>query len=217
MQSHLRAAAGISLADVLPYGRSYGEKVRFSACSSDWAHCQPGDLFVAIVGDEEDGHEFAREAVERGAVMVLAERPLALPVPVCVVEDTREAYGHVCQALAGHPAARLSVIGVTGTNGKTTTSLLIQSILHAAGRPSGSLTSLGYDDTVESEPAKRTTSQPEQAKWMAQMLANGCSHAVVELSSRELATRRPAGVKLQAAVLTNLRRDHLDFHGSLAN
>ena len=92
------------------------------SCSVDSRRCRPGDLFVALAGSRHDGHDFAAEAVARGAVAVLAQRPIAgISVPQCVVPDTRAALGRLCQALAGNPSRRLKVIGITGTNGKTTT------------------------------------------------------------------------------------------------
>lgn len=218
MQPALDARRGIRLADAFPEGTVLGGDVRFSSCTSDSRACQPGDLYVAVLGAEHDGHDFAADAVRRGAVAVLAEQPLALGVPVCVVRDTRVALGAVSQALAGYPARRLDAIGVTGTNGKTSTCLLLASILRQAGQVAGLTTSLSNGDGLEATPAHRTTpSQVELAGWLARMAANHCSHAVIEVSSHALAQRQLAGIELAAAVLTNVRRDHLELHGSLPN
>jgi UDP-N-acetylmuramoyl-L-alanyl-D-glutamate--2,6-diaminopimelate ligase len=149
---------------------------------------------------------------------VIAECHLALPTPLYIVPDSREAYGRICHRLADSPSRHLCTVGVTGTNGKTTTSLLIASLLQAAGHPTGVLNSLVYDDTDRCQPAPQTTPPaPELAKWLSRMRDNGCSHAVVEASSRALADRTTAGLELDAAVLTNMRRDHLDLHGSIFN
>ncbi|MEX0676259.1 MAG: UDP-N-acetylmuramoyl-L-alanyl-D-glutamate--2,6-diaminopimelate ligase [Pirellulales bacterium] len=192
--------------------------VRVASCSCDSRACRPGDLFVAISGTRVDGHDYALEAVARGAAAIVAERPLAAGVPVCVVPDSREALGQICQALAGRPSRRLRVIGVTGTNGKTTTSQLIASVLAAGGYRAGVLGTLGYSDGIEAAPADLTTpAAPVLAHWLARMVSAGCSHAVVEISSHAIAQRRIAGLELAAACLTNLARDHLDYHETLLN
>ena len=219
MQQTIRRACGISLRQTLPKSRIFGaDDIHATSCCSDSRACRPGDLFVAVVGVERDGHDYVQEALANGAVAVLAERPLPVGVPTCVVSDTRRALGQVCQSLAGNPGNQLRVIGVTGTNGKTTTGMLIASVLATAGKAPGITGSLGYCDGVETAPAYRTTPAPtELAEWMARMVASGCSHAVVEVSSQALAQRRVAGIEFDAAVLTNVRREHLDYHGSLLN
>ena len=210
---------GVSLRDVLPDGRAFGAAdIRTTSCCSDSRRCRQGDLFVALVGAEEDGHEYARDAVRRGARAVLGERHVPVDVPTYLVNDTRYAYARVCQALAGNPSQHMHVIGVTGTSGKTTTSMLITAVLEAGGYRSGIMGSLGYSDSIDSAAASSATpSPPELADWLARMRANGCSHAVLELSSIALARHQAAGVELSAGCLTNVRRDHLDYHGSLLN
>ena len=211
---------GVSLGETFPRSRIFGagEDVRFTSCCADSRKCQPGDLFVALLGKAQDGHDFAQEALARGATAVLAERLLPVPAPICVVQDTRDAFGQVCHALAGQPTSQMQVIGVSGTHGKTSTSVLLSAILQAAQKPCGLLTSLGRFDGCQQLTASQTTPpQAELAHQFSQMLANGCSHAVVELSSRGLAEHRLAGTSLSGAILTNLRRDHLDIHGSLEN
>ena len=143
MQDILHRVRGISLRETLPGGadlrrhRHPGVLLR-----QRLARASPGDLYVALVDAEGDGHFQAREAVQKGASAILAERPLALGVPTCVVDDTREALGRVCQSLAGRPSDKLRVVGVTGTNGKTTTAHLIAAVMRAADRIVGSTTSL---------------------------------------------------------------------------
>jgi UDP-N-acetylmuramoyl-L-alanyl-D-glutamate--2,6-diaminopimelate ligase len=213
------SAGGVSLRQALPKTRFLGtDDISVVSCSSDSRRCHPGDLFVALSGPELDGHDHASEAVRRGAAAVLAERLLPLDVPQCLVPDTREAYGRLCQALAGRPSESLRVVGVTGTHGKTTTSLLVASVLSGLGQPVGSVTSLAYCDGFDSAaPASPTPTAPELATWMSRMNASGCDSAVLEVSSRALARRQTAGIEFDAAVLTNIRRDHLDEHGSLLN
>jgi UDP-N-acetylmuramoyl-L-alanyl-D-glutamate--2,6-diaminopimelate ligase len=219
MQQLLDCADGLHLREILPHGRFIGTRdIRVRSCCSDPRNCRPGDVYVAIVDADGDGHDEVDKAVARGAIAVVSERLLPTRVPCCVVADSREAYGQICQRLAGQPDQTLRLVGVTGTHGKTTTALLITAILQAADRNVGVTCSLGYSDGETMAAATAATPPShELARWLAQMVATGCSHGVVEVSSDALATRRLSGVSLDAAVLTNLRRDHLDLHGNLAN
>ncbi|MCE9548641.1 MAG: UDP-N-acetylmuramoyl-L-alanyl-D-glutamate--2,6-diaminopimelate ligase [Planctomycetia bacterium] len=215
-----RQPVGVSLRELLPDARFQGvADLQVTACSTDSRTCRPGDLFVAICGSETDGHEHVDEAIARGAVAILAERPLpCFGVPICLVKDTRQALGHVCQALVGNPSHHLPVIGVTGTNGKTTTSCLIASILHEANQQAAIAGTLGYCDGLRTRPAPLTTPGPTMlADWLARSEVRGCTHAVLEVSSHALAQHRTAGIEFDVACITNVRRDHLDFHGTLAN
>jgi UDP-N-acetylmuramoyl-L-alanyl-D-glutamate--2,6-diaminopimelate ligase len=182
-------------------------------------HVRPGDVFVAVTGATCDGHDFASEAIRRGAKALLVERLLPCgDVPTCVVPDTRNAFGRLCQALAGDPSRQMKVIGVTGTNGKSTTVSLIASVLRHAGARPGVLGSLGYFDGVSVAAGSHTTPPaPVLADWLARMAANGCSHAVVEVSSHALSQSRLSGIEFDAVCVTNVRRDHLDYHGSVQN
>jgi UDP-N-acetylmuramoyl-L-alanyl-D-glutamate--2,6-diaminopimelate ligase len=219
MQRSRKRQFGVSLNEQFPTAQTFGAgEVRVGSCCSNAKQCREGDVYVALVDEDGDGHEAAHEAIQRGAVAVLSERFLPVDVPVYVVDDTRIAYGQLCQRLAGQPADALRMIGVTGTNGKTTTSMLIASVLDAAEQRVGVTSTLGYSDSVDNLPANRTTPvAPELASWLRRMQSNGCSHAVVELSSRGLSEQRAAGIQFDAAILTNLRRDHLDVHGSVKN
>lgn len=219
MRSSHSYTAGVSLRQLLPEGQYFGGgDIRFRSCCGDSRTCQQGDLFVALVGRQHDGHDFVDEAVRRGAVGVLCERPLPVRVPSYIVEDTREAYGRVCHELAGHPSRTLRTIGVSGSYGKTITSLLLAGILEAANEPIGILGSMGYCDGRKMVSDVVTTpTSPELARWLAQSADNGCTHVIVEASSEALATRRLAGVELDAAIMTNVRRVHQDLHGSVLN
>ena len=218
MQTPTPSPGVVSLEQLFPQGLLYGGNVSARGCSSDWRRIRHGDLFVAVVDEHGDGHEQARRAVDRGAVAVIAERPLQLSVPICIVEDTREALGHVCQTLAGHPANQLVTIAVSGTSGKTVTGELIASVLRAAGHRTGSLTTLGWHDGESLETNGNRLHSPETlAQILGQAAANACSHVVLEVSSAALAQRTTAGLDWDVAVLTNLRSDHLDLHGTLPN
>jgi len=215
MERRASTVRGVSLRELLPDAQLLGaDDIRVQSCACDSRRCRPGDLFVALTGAQHDGHDFAAEAVARGAVAVLASRPLTnLGVPVCFVPDTAVAHGLLCQALVDHPSRRVRVIGVTGTNGKTTTSHLIAGVLAAAGYRVGMLGTLGYCDGEVVAPAGHTTPPaPAIASWLARMEANGCSHAVVEASSHSLAQHRLAGVDVDVACVTNVRQDHFDYH-----
>jgi UDP-N-acetylmuramoyl-L-alanyl-D-glutamate--2,6-diaminopimelate ligase len=174
-------------------------------------------LFVAIAEADNDGHDHASEAARKGAAAVICERPLPVfDVPLVVVQDSRIAYGRLCQALVGNPSQQLKVIGVTGTHGKTTVARLLTSIFRAAGGSAGTLDSFGYWDGMNDRPAAGLC-PPLLARSLAQMNASGASHAVVEVSSRELSRHVLAGVTLDAVCITHVGKNHISWHGSLAN
>lgn len=192
--------AGVSLRSVLPEAQFPSRNDVFvRSCSSDPDRCRPGDLFIAQCAGEGDGHEWADAAVARGAAAIVAERYIPASVPVVQVADTREALGEVCQALAGYPSHSMTTIGVSGTSGKTVTSMLIAAMLEAAGRTVGVTSSVGYSDSLEQAAAPVTTPRaPVLANWMGRMVTAGCTEAVIEVSSRALAERRVAGVAFDA-------------------
>ncbi|NLS92389.1 MAG: UDP-N-acetylmuramoyl-L-alanyl-D-glutamate--2,6-diaminopimelate ligase [Planctomycetaceae bacterium] len=209
----------VRLGEVLPeIDTADAGAVTFDAVERDSRRVQPGDLFVAMAGPDHDGLEFADEAIHRGCAAVVADRRPRTPLaaPLVLVPDARQAYGQLCHAVAGYPSRQLKVIGVTGTNGKTTTSCLIASILNAAGFPTGLIGTLGVFDGEEFGPSGLTTPPADElARWLARMAINGCTHAVMEVSSHALDQNRTAGVELDAACVTNVRRDHLDYHPSI--
>jgi UDP-N-acetylmuramoyl-L-alanyl-D-glutamate--2,6-diaminopimelate ligase len=220
MPDIISCAPGVSLRQLLPEATIFGaDDIVVQACTADSRTCRAGDLFVALMGCHVDGHDYVAQAVSRGAAAILTERYVpAAGVPICVAPDSRAVFGQICQALAGSPSQRMNVIGVTGTNGKTSTCWLIASVLQAAGYSAGLMGTIVNSDgqTVDSS-GMTTPAAPMLADWLARMAANGCSHAVLEVSSHALAQSRTAGIEFDAACITNVRRDHLDFHNSLEN
>lgn len=205
----------VSLRTLFPRAELIGaEDIRVTSCTCDSRRCRPGDVFVATRGSQVDGHQFASEAAASGAVAILSQRPLPqVALPNCIVPDSREAYGLLCQALAGNPSHRLRTVGITGTNGKTTTSFLTASVLEAAGCSPGVMGTLGYFDGLDVKPATLTTPPtPVLARWLGRMEANDCTHAVLEVSSHALCQSRVAGITFDVACVTNVRHDHLDYH-----
>jgi UDP-N-acetylmuramoyl-L-alanyl-D-glutamate--2,6-diaminopimelate ligase len=166
-----------------------------------------GALFCCVPGEQVDGHAFAPEAVERGAVALLCDRRLGLGVPEVRVADVRAAMGPVAAAVHGHPSAALQVVGVTGTNGKTTTTWLLQAVLEAAGRPTGLIGTLSGTRT--------TPEAPDLQALLADLRDEGKRAVAMEVSSHALALHRVDGTRFAVAVFTNLGRDHLDFHESV--
>jgi UDP-N-acetylmuramoyl-L-alanyl-D-glutamate--2,6-diaminopimelate ligase len=173
----------------------------------DSRQVRPGWAFACVVGDRLDGHDFAGAAVEAGAAALLVERPLAFDVPQVVVRDVRRAMGWFAAGVHGHPATKLRTIGITGTNGKTTTSHLVAAILQGAGietRVQGTLS--GVRTTPEATDLQRL---------LAGFVDDGVEAVVMEVSSHALALHRVAGMEFDVAVFTNLGRDHLDLHESM--
>jgi UDP-N-acetylmuramoyl-L-alanyl-D-glutamate--2,6-diaminopimelate ligase len=173
----------------------------------DSRQVRPGSAFACVTGEHFDGHEFAATAVELGAVLLLVERALPIDVPQIVVTDVRRAMGHAAAAVHGHPSAKLRMIGITGTNGKTTTTHLLGSILGAAGYEQRQLGTLSG--------VRTTPEAPDLQRQLAEFVEDGVDAVVMEVSSHALALHRVAGTRFAAAVFTNLGRDHLDLHGSM--
>ena len=212
-------ADGISVQQILPQAKLIGaNSVNVSSCCGKWEECQPGDLYVAILGADVDGHDFCPQAIERGATAIITERLVATSAPQILVNDSRQAYGRICHALAGRPSQRLTTIGVSGSVGKTVTSHLVHSIFETAGHNTGRSSSLGVSvgKNIPTIPAKELN-PPLIAEQMAQMAMNNCTHAVIEVSSRDLAKRNFSGVALDVAVLTNMRDQDIDFHTTSGN
>ena len=191
-------------------------EVRVSAVTHRTDDVRPGALFCCLPGAVTDGHLHAPRAVEAGAVALVCSRPLPLEVPQVVVADPRAAMARVAAALYGHPSRRLKVAGVTGTNGKTTTSLLLQAVLEAGGNTSEVLGTLsGRRDDGPGRRPGTTPDSPDLQAFLAAAVARGSRAAVLEVSSHALVQHRVDAVWFEVAVFTNLSPEHLDFHGTM--
>ena len=175
-----------------------------------------GALFFAVPGERADGHEFAADAVERGAVALVVERRLDLPVPQVVVSDARAAMASAADVFFGAPSRELEVVGVTGTSGKTTTSFLLFAILAAAGRRPGLLGTVEARVGGERRGVVRTTPEAiDLQRLFREMLEAGDRSCAMEASSHASVLQRLDHVRFAALVFTNLTQDHLDFHGDM--
>jgi UDP-N-acetylmuramoyl-L-alanyl-D-glutamate--2,6-diaminopimelate ligase len=183
---------------------------------------EPGGIFVARRGLTVDGHDFIDDAIERGAAAIVGEHELyQLPVPYVRVKNAQEATGYLAAAYHDFPSRKLLVIGITGTDGKTTTATLLHSILKVATKDHVGLISTVAADlgaaSVDTGLHVTTPSAPQIQALLAKMVANGLTHCVLEMTSHGLAQGRLNGVDVDIAVLTNLTHEHLDFHGSFEN
>ncbi|NLF80061.1 MAG: UDP-N-acetylmuramoyl-L-alanyl-D-glutamate--2,6-diaminopimelate ligase [Clostridia bacterium] len=188
-----------------------------SGLAYDSRKVQPGNIFVAIPGGQFDGHDFAPQAAERGAAVLIGERELSVgDTPYIVVPDSRRALAALSAAFYNYPDRRLRLIGVTGTNGKTTTTYMIKWLLESAGHKVGlvgTIHDLAGDKVL---PATHTTPESlELFQLFALMEQEGCDYVVIEASSHALAQGRVSACNFAAAVFTNLTQDHLDYHGDI--
>jgi UDP-N-acetylmuramoyl-L-alanyl-D-glutamate--2,6-diaminopimelate ligase len=198
-------------------GGSVGDTT-VTSVAYDSRQAGPGALFVALRGVKADGTEFARDAIKRGAVAIVSdsERPEGVTVPWIRVEDARTALAALSAEFFGHPSDELTLVGITGTNGKTTTAYLLTSIFEAAGMRSGRIGTVGYRIGDREFDASRTTPEaPDVQRMLREMVDEGCTACVMEVSSHALSLRRADHLRFAAAIFTNLTRDHLDFHGDM--
>src|SRR5579884_1050110 len=177
---------------------------------------QPGTLFFCVPGFTRDGHEFAPDAVARGAAALVVERPLGLGVPEIRVASVRAAMAPAAARFFGDPTARLETVGVTGTNGKTTTAFLVRALLEADGRQTGLLGTVKSVIGGEERPVERTTPEAiDLQRTFREMVEAGDRACAMEVSSHALELHRADAIHFAAAIFTNLTQDHLDFHGTM--
>jgi len=189
-----------------------------SGIAYDSRAVEPGQVFVALKGQRVDGAVFARQAIERGAVAIVSEQaaPPDIGVPWAIVGNARLALALLAAGFYRHPSREMQVVGITGTNGKTTTTHLLASIFEAAGITCGVLGTVSYRIGDEVTEATRTTPEaPDVQRWLRKMVDRGCGACVMEVSSHALSLARVDGMMFAAGVFTNLTRDHLDFHADM--
>ena len=213
-----------SLNDILsalPNSQSPIPNPQITGIAIDNRKVQPGDLFVAMRGGSADGHDFIADAIQRGAAAVVGEREIdGLAIPYIRVENSRQALTYIAAAFYGNPGQKLTVIGVTGTDGKTTTSNLLYRILIAAGLKAGLISTVNAvigDEVLDTGFHVTTPDAPDVQRYLACMVSAGLTHVVLETTSHGLAQHRVDAVQYDIAVVTNITHEHLDQHGSYEN
>lgn len=223
--SHLLEGVRVSKLFEMQYGRTVvTQDLQVGSVQYDSRKVKPGDMFVAIQGNEVDGHAFIDNAVMNGAIVVVVQNDAArsdyfflhASVVKVVVPDTRGALAKIAANYYGHPSRSLLLVGVTGTNGKTTTTHLIKSILEVGGEKAGLIGTIEYAIGDEVQLATHTTPESlEVNSLLARMVQKGCTAAVMEVSSHSLVQHRVDGLSFRAGIFTNLTQDHLDYHGTM--
>ncbi len=182
---------------------------------------KPGFMFFALHGQNQDGNQFIQDAVTRGAAAVVSDQAASIshgPAIIIRVSDSRQAMAELAAAFHNNPSASLQVVGITGTNGKTTTAFMLRDIFTDAGRRTGLIGTVAYEIGDRTIPASRTTPESVDLQDMlAQMVHVGCQSAIMEVSSHALIQKRVAGIDFDVAVFTNLTHDHLDYHVTKEN
>ncbi len=191
--------------------------VSVDAITDDSRAVSAASLFVAVKGEQVDGHEFIPAAVRGGMVALVSQQPVSgMSLPSVRVDDSKKALGLLGSCFYGDPSSKIQMIGVTGTNGKTTTTYVCKALLEALGHPVGLIGTVAYQIGERTIPATHTTpGSLELQQLLATMVASGCATAVMEVSSHALAQDRTSGCEYDVAVFSNLTQDHLDFHKTM--
>ena len=193
------------------------EDIEIKDVTGDSRRVEPGSVFVCIKGGNIDGHEYAAAAKRNGAAWIVAERDTGIEEQI-IVPNSRAAYAVMCANINGRPAEKMKLIGVTGTNGKTTITYLIKHILESAGKKVGLIGTIQNVIGDVALPAKYTTPDAAELHVIFSRMANaGCEYVVMEVSSQALDQKRTYGLRFETAVFTNLTQDHLDYHGTMEN
>ncbi|MEN8139919.1 MAG: UDP-N-acetylmuramoyl-L-alanyl-D-glutamate--2,6-diaminopimelate ligase [Thermodesulfobacteriota bacterium] len=207
----------------LPGGKGLApEELSINEICIDSRQVRPGTLFVALRGVAADGHDYLSAALAAGATGLVVEDDSSLPadvaVPVLKVTSSRHALGQIAANYYDHPAAKMTMVAITGTNGKTTCSYLLEEVLAEAGFNPAVIGTVNYRFNGQEQAASHTTPEPVRLQGLlAEMAAGGVSHVIMEVSSHSLSQDRVAGIMFDCGIFTNLSRDHLDFHGDMAS
>src|SRR3954466_1218083 len=206
----------MTLREVLGAAARDAPPVAVSGLAYDNRLVTPGTLFFCVPGFTPDGHDLAPDAIARGAAALVVERPLGTPVPEVRVADVRAAMAPAAAAFHGDPTRTLRAVGITGTNGKTTTAFLVRGLLEAAGRRTGLVGTITAVVGGEERPMVRTTPEAiDLQRMFAEMRDAGDQAVVMEVSSHALALHRADAIHWAVAIFTNLTQDHLDFHPTM--
>lgn len=202
-------------AQVLNYPRN-GGNTDIRNVTIDSRRAKQGSVFVALSGTAVNGEDYVEDAVQRGVSAVISTAKHDVNVPLWVCKDTHVALAAICSELYGHPEKKIKLVGITGTNGKTTTAYLLKSILEASGKRTGLIGTIKYEIGERIIPGDMTTpSTIEIYDYLSQMVGAGLEWCIMEVSSHGLAQRRTEGFNFDAAVFTNLSQDHLDYHKNM--
>jgi UDP-N-acetylmuramoyl-L-alanyl-D-glutamate--2,6-diaminopimelate ligase len=192
--------------------------INITAVEYDSRKVRPGALFFCISGFKTDGHLYAPDAVAKGAAALMVTHRLELDIPQIVVDDARIAMALIAREFYGRPDERMKMIGITGTNGKTTTTYMIKSVLEHSGKKAGLIGTIVNMIGQQELPTERTTPEsPDLFALLARMADEGCAEVVMEVSSHSLALGRVSGITFEVGVFSNLTQDHLDFHETFDN
>ncbi len=205
-----------TLLKALPLVKPALENPEITAIVNDHRKVEPGSMFICIKGHRVDGHEFAQEAAEKGAAAIISEKPLSLSLPVMVVNDTKHAMAVLADVFYGHPTEKMHLVGITGTNGKTTTSFMIEEIFREASLKTGLIGTISMkigDRVIETKNTTPDTIVLQET--FAEMVSEGVDATVMEVSSHALVQGRVDGCDFDVAVFTNLSQDHLDYHQTM--
>jgi UDP-N-acetylmuramoyl-L-alanyl-D-glutamate--2,6-diaminopimelate ligase len=208
-----------AVAATVPYRLLGSTDTAIQGISFDTRRLQPGELFVAVCEANRDGHQFIADALARGAAAIVAEREPTAPinVPLVLVDRSKRALAYLADAFYGQPSRQLRLIGVTGTDGKTTTCELTAHLLRQHGHTVGYLTTVSFDygqGAEDNRSRQSTLESPDIQAGLRRMLDNGCTTAVLEATSHALALDRLTACSFDTAVVTNVTHEHLDFHGA---
>ncbi len=192
--------------------------VEIKGISTDSRTISEGELFVAVRGHLADGHDYIEQAVNAGAAALVVENPVEADIPVAVVGNTSAAEASLARVFYGDPSSKVLLVGITGTNGKTSTAFLLRSILQRSHGPTGIIGTVGFGKGEKLAALANTTpSSSDLSRMIAAFADEGCGAVVMEVSSHAAAQGRTAGLEFDIGVFTNISRDHLDYHGNLEN